>query len=150
MLPRALGTKRLCFFTAVQTRNKITVPAAGGAIRHRRVKRQIPNDKFAALSVAFFDRVETAMEPLYPPTNNEFQLKRDGNKELVICTNAQEFTIKVLSSKQQIELVSPVSGLRTYNWNVMTKRWENEADSHDIEGLLTRDLMRYCAGIPLF
>jgi hypothetical protein len=53
----------------------------------------------------------------------------------------------------------------------MTKRWEDEViarlqhfgasscayrgsvvqvDSHDLEGLLTRDLMRFCAGIPLF
>jgi hypothetical protein len=64
-----------------------------------------------------------------------------------------------------------VSGLRTYQWNAMTKRWEDEViarlqhfgasscayrgsvvqvDSHDLEGLLTRDLMRFCAGIPLF
>ncbi|EGZ11936.1 hypothetical protein PHYSODRAFT_286902 [Phytophthora sojae] len=90
------------------------------------------------------------MEPLHPPVNEEFQLERDNNAELVIRSNDKEFVIKVLSPKQQIEFTSPVSGLRTYQWNGMTKRWEDETDSHDIEGLLTRDLMRFCAGIPLF
>ncbi|UIZ23552.1 hypothetical protein KXD40_007904 [Peronospora effusa] len=127
--------------------------------------------RFTALSMEFFDRVEIAMKPLHPPINDEFQLQRDANGgELVIRTNAQEFKIKVLTSKQQIELLSPASCLRTYHWNAMTKRWEDvlqqvsvvlhlindscrcvlQADSHDIEGLLTRDLMRFCAGIPLF
>ncbi|KAG7380998.1 hypothetical protein PHYPSEUDO_006551 [Phytophthora pseudosyringae] len=139
----------VCRLAAVQTREKVTVPAAGG-VRRRRLKPKMPKDKFAALSTEFLDRVQSAMEPLHPPVNDEFQLQRDDNGELVIRTNAKEFVVKVLSSKQQIEFSSPVSGLRTYQWNAMTKRWEDEVDSHDIEGLLTRDLMRFCAGIPLF
>lgn len=65
-----------------------------------------------------------------------------------------------------------ISGLRAYEWNPLTQRWEDEvggnrlllcecvvvvahlcllqSDSHDIEGLLTRDLMRLCSGIPSF
>ncbi|OWY93824.1 hypothetical protein PHMEG_00036631 [Phytophthora megakarya] len=89
------------------------------------------------------------MEPLHRPINDDFQLQR-VDAEVVIRTNTKEFVIKVLPSKQQIEFSSPVSGLHTYQWNAMAKRWEDEADSHDIEGLLTRDLMRFCAGIPLF
>ncbi|CAI5710538.1 unnamed protein product [Peronospora destructor] len=149
MLLRVL-MKRICRLTLVQTREKITVPTSGSTGRHRRLKPKISTDKFAALSTEFFDRVQNAMEPLHPPINDKFHLQRDGNGELVICTNAQAFKIKVLSSKQQIELLSPASCLRTYHWNAMTKRWEDVADSHDIEGLLTRDLMRFCAGIPLF
>ncbi|CEG38451.1 mitochondrial matrix protein frataxin [Plasmopara halstedii] len=130
----------------VQTRGKLTVPIAN---RRRRLKSKISKDKFAALSLEFLDRVQNAMEPLYPPINDEFQLKRDDG-EIYIRTNAREFVVKVLHSKQQIEFSSPVSGLRSYQWNVLTKRWEDEADSHDIEGLLTRDLMRFCVGIPRF
>jgi len=37
----------------------------------------------------------------------------DEDGELVIRTNAQEFEIKVLSAKQQIEFSSPVSGAGT-------------------------------------
>ncbi|KAL4102153.1 hypothetical protein PRIC1_005901 [Phytophthora ramorum] len=141
---------RVCRLATVQMREKITIPASsGGAVRRRRLKPKMSKDKFAALSTGFLDRVQTAMEPLHPPINEEFQLQREDG-ELVIRTNTKEFVIKVLSSKQQIEFSSPVSGLRTYQWNAMTKRWEDEADSHDIEGLLTRDLMRFCAGIPLF
>lgn len=145
---RCCGTRySACRLT--QTRTKITIPAAGGG-RRRRLKLKLPKDKFALLSAEFLDRVQTAMEPLHPPVNDKFQLQRDGNDELVIHTNSKEFVIEVLSSKQQIEFSSPVSGLRTYQWNAMAKRWEDETDSHDIEGLLTRDLMRFCAGIPLF
>uniref|UniRef100_A0AAV1UMF6 Uncharacterized protein n=1 Tax=Peronospora matthiolae TaxID=2874970 RepID=A0AAV1UMF6_9STRA len=135
---------------AVQIREKVTVPTARASIRRHPPKRKMPKDKFAALSTKFLDRVQTAMEPLYPPINGDFQLRRDKKDALVIRTNAQEFVIQVQSSEQQIEFVSPVSGLLTYRWNAMTKRWEDETDSHDIEGLLTRDLMRFCAGIPLF
>ncbi|KAG1694550.1 hypothetical protein DVH05_021056 [Phytophthora capsici] len=152
MLRRALlatSSSRICRLPVVQTREKITVPNVGGA-RRRRLKPKMPKSKFTALSTDFLDRVQAAVEPLHPPVNEEFQLQRDGNSELAIRTNAKEFVIKVLPSKQQIEFSSPISGLRTYQWNVMTKRWEDETDSHDIEGLLTRDLMRFCAGIPLF
>ncbi|POM71115.1 Hypothetical protein PHPALM_12356 [Phytophthora palmivora] len=176
MLRRALMAtcgSRICRLATVQTREKITVPVAGG-VRRRRLKPKMPKDKFTALSTEFLDRVQTAMEPLHPPVNDEFQLQRAVGasflpsnclllsllltrwsttaieNELVIRSNAKEFVIKVLASKQQIEFSSPVSGLRTYQWNAMTKRWEDEVDSHDIEGLLTRDLMRFCAGIPLF
>ncbi|RLN90198.1 hypothetical protein BBJ28_00001865 [Nothophytophthora sp. Chile5] len=74
---------------------------------------------------------------------------------LTIRANAKDFAIAVVPSKQQLHFTSPVSGLRMYEWNARTKRWEDEVrptatDSHDIEGLLTRDLMRFCAGIPLF
>lgn len=147
MLQRALYDTRLCYI--MQTRAKIIVPAARG-VRLRRLKLKMPKDKFAALSTEFLDRVQSAMKPLYPPLNEEFQVKRDANDEILIRTNSKEFGVKVLPLKQQIVFSSPVSGLHTYQWNASTKRWEDEADSHDIEGLLTRDLMRNCAGMPLF
>ncbi|EEY60176.1 uncharacterized protein PITG_12500 [Phytophthora infestans T30-4] len=139
MLRSALVACRL-----TQTRTKITIPAAGGG-RRRRLKPKLPKDNFWTACRLQWSR-------FHPPVNDKFQLQRDGSAydELVIHTNSKEFVIEVLSSKQQIEFSSPVSGLRTYQWNAMAKRWEDETDSHDIEGLLTRDLMRFCAGIPLF
>ncbi|CAI5725242.1 unnamed protein product [Hyaloperonospora brassicae] len=150
MLRRALVAKGMGCSVAAQVRAKVTVPTTGASARRRPLRRKMSEDKFAALSAEFLDRVQTAMEPLYPPINDDFQLQRDAKDALVIRTSAQEFVVQVQSSEQQIEFVSPVSGLRTYRWNAVTKRWEDETDSHDIEGLLTRDLMRFCAGIPLF
>ncbi|ETK91879.1 hypothetical protein F442_04830 [Phytophthora nicotianae P10297] len=146
MLRRALvatcGSRfRVC--RLAQTREKITIPAAGGT-RRRRLKPKLPKDKFTTLSTEFLDRVQAAVEPLHPPINDDFQLQRDGNGELVIRTNSKEFVIKVLSSKQQIEFLSPVSGLRTYQWNLMTKRWEDEVKLQVLMAMtvLTANLLR--------
>ncbi|KAF4315909.1 hypothetical protein BBO99_00007954 [Phytophthora kernoviae] len=131
MLRRSVGTcgSRICRQIAVQTREKITIPAAagaGGTARRRRLKPKMSKDKFAKLSTEFLDRVQTAMEPLHPPVNEDFQLQRDGDGGLVVCTNDKEFVLEVLPAKQQLQFTSPVSGLRTYEWNAMTKRWEDE------------------------
>lgn len=94
----------------MQTRAKIIVPAARG-VRLRRLKLKMPKDKFAALSTEFLDRVQSAMKPLYPPLNEEFQVKRDANDEILIRTNSKEFGVKVLPLKQQIVFSSPVHPL---------------------------------------
>ncbi|KAG7397424.1 hypothetical protein PHYBOEH_000778 [Phytophthora boehmeriae] len=150
---RRSAVSRICRQFAVQTREKITIPASAGpgaTARRRRLKPKMSKDKFAKLSTEFLDRAQTAMEPLQPPINKDFVLKRNGDGGLVVRTKDKEFVLEVMPAKQQLQFTSPISGLRTYEWNAVTKRWEDETDSHDIEGLLTRDLMRFCAGIPLF
>uniref|UniRef100_K3XBZ4 Uncharacterized protein n=1 Tax=Globisporangium ultimum (strain ATCC 200006 / CBS 805.95 / DAOM BR144) TaxID=431595 RepID=K3XBZ4_GLOUD len=138
----------------LQLRTKVTVPgassSAGPAERRKRLKPKLPKDKFAALTATFFERVETAVAPLQPPMNSDFVLEKDTKGVLTIRANAKEFEIKMVPLKQQLHFTSPISGLRAYEWNARTQRWEDENDSHDIEGLLTRDLMRICSGIPSF
>lgn len=130
-------------------RFKVTVPDAA-AKRRRALRPKLTNDKFTALTAQFLERVASAVAPLHPPMNEHFEIDRQSNDVCVIRTADKEFEIKIVAAKQQLHLTSPISGLRKYAWNAKTQRWEDESDAHDIEGLLTRDLMRLCIGVPLF
>ncbi|TMW67175.1 hypothetical protein Poli38472_012291 [Pythium oligandrum] len=131
-------------------RHKFTVPDSAVAARRRRLKPKLANDKFVSLASAFLDRVEVAVTPLQPPMNEDFALDRSTQDVVLIKAGEKEFELKVISAKQQLHLTSPISGLRKYEWNQKTQRWEDESDAHDLEGLLTRDLMRLCSGVPAF
>eukprot|EP00617_Octactis_speculum_P018942 CAMPEP_0185757994 /NCGR_PEP_ID=MMETSP1174-20130828/16527_1 /TAXON_ID=35687 /ORGANISM="Dictyocha speculum, Strain CCMP1381" /LENGTH=39 /DNA_ID= /DNA_START= /DNA_END= /DNA_ORIENTATION= len=38
----------------------------------------------------------------------------------------------------------------TYRYDEIQMRWVAEGDGHDLEGIITRDLLRVCAGCPDF
>ncbi|KAF0698615.1 Aste57867_10772 [Aphanomyces stellatus] len=147
MFGRRVWTTRL-----FSSRISIPVRQSGGTTpRKRSVQPLLRPEQFNALSATFLDRVEQAIEPLHPPMNEVFRVTRASNPDsLTIALAAHEFTLQVLGKRQKIELVSPISGSRTYIYNTKTTRWEDETDAHDIEGLLTRDLMRLCSGVPGF
>ncbi|DAZ96647.1 TPA: hypothetical protein N0F65_005826 [Lagenidium giganteum] len=138
------------FGCSIQQRHKVTVPSAAGAVRRSRLKPKLPKAKCVQISA--LNHMPASM---------------------LIRTNSKEFLLEVVDAKQQIHLTSPISGLRMYEWNARTRRWEDEVfyaiefgdvrlqwtdhdgavdqtDAHDIEGLLTRDLMRLCSGVPAF
>ncbi|KAJ0395389.1 hypothetical protein P43SY_002965 [Pythium insidiosum] len=131
-------------------RSKFAVPDAGTPLRRRRLRPKLSAANFESLTTQFLDRVDAAVAPLLPPTNDVFAVDRSTPGTVILRTATKEFELKVVSSKQQLHLQSPISGLRKYEWNAKTQRWEDETDAHDIEGLLTRDLMRLCSGIPAF
>ena len=49
-----------------------------------------------------------------------------------------------------ITLQSPLSGTYTYIYNVATHDWVGEEDGHSLLGMLTRDWIRQCNGVPDF
>ncbi|OQR87470.1 hypothetical protein ACHHYP_08818 [Achlya hypogyna] len=113
--------------------------------------KKLTPDKFKALATSFLDRVESAIAPLHAPVNTVFVVERTKTPaKLTIQTATHLFELAVLTKAQKVEFTSPISGLRTYVYNSKTSRWEDETDHHDVEGLLTRDLMRTCTGIPTF
>ncbi|GLE05750.1 hypothetical protein PINS_up014798 [Pythium insidiosum] len=131
-------------------RTKFSVPDAGTPVRRRRLRPKLSAAAFDSLTTEFFDRVDAAVAPLLPPANAVFEVDRSTPGMLLLRTATKEFELKIINNKQQLHLQSPISGLRKYEWNAKTKRWEDETDAHDLEGLLTRDLMRLCTGIPAF
>ncbi|OQR95946.1 hypothetical protein THRCLA_22043 [Thraustotheca clavata] len=114
-------------------------------------KKLMTPDKFKNLANAFFDKVELAITPLHPPMNQVFRVERTKTPaKLTIQTETHSFELVVLTKVQKIEFTSPISGTRLYVYNSKSLRWEDEVDSHDVEGLFTRDLMRMCSGLPQF
>jgi hypothetical protein len=61
-----------------------------------------------------------------------------------------KFAFSVLEDTQTIEFFSPNSGCRSYAWNTERRRWLSVTDGHDMEGLVTRDMMRFIYGVPEF
>jgi len=49
-----------------------------------------------------------------------------------------------------VTLRSPLSGTYTYTWKASTKEWVGDEDGHSLLGMLTRDWIRQCAGVPHF
>ncbi|CAM9177677.1 unnamed protein product [Choristocarpus tenellus] len=51
---------------------------------------------------------------------------------------------------QKICLLSPRSGGYRYDYHKESGAWLGEADDHDFEGMLTRDLIQQSYGLPQF
>ena len=49
-----------------------------------------------------------------------------------------------------VTLQSPLSGTYSYIYNNTTKEWVGEDDGHSLLGMLTRDWIRQCNGVPDF
>lgn len=47
-----------------------------------------------------------------------------------------------------ITLQSPLSGSYMYIYNVITKEWVGSEDGHSLYGMITRDWIRQCSGVP--
>ena len=45
---------------------------------------------------------------------------------------------------------SPMSGNYQYYYDLQQKLWLGTSDGHDMRGLVTRDLLRHCTGLPQF
>lgn len=58
------------------------------------------------------------------------------------------FTFKYKNELMQMN--SPISGLLEYKYDRYQKLWVNTKDGHDFRGIVTRDLLRLCAGCPDF
>jgi hypothetical protein len=49
-----------------------------------------------------------------------------------------------------VTLRSPLSGTFTYIWNASTREWIGDEDGHSLLGMLIRDWIRQCSGVPDF
>ncbi|ETV66729.1 hypothetical protein, variant 2 [Aphanomyces astaci] len=102
--------------------NTVSIPTSS----QKRGLPQLRPDQFKALAGSCLARVEGALEPLLPPVNTIFHVSRTSNPDaLVVTLAAHEFQLTVLAKTQKIELVSPISGTRTYVYNPRTLRWQD-------------------------
>ena len=58
------------------------------------------------------------------------------------------FTLAAHPETQEIVYLSPESGGNCYMWFPQRVRWLCVEDGHDLEGILTRDLLRWVYGVP--
>lgn len=126
----------------------------------------------------FLDKLEKALEPMKKCNesfnivriyhdNDDSDRRRQGNSpeqqsindddtnplfsnELKIHLNPADgvYSIAVDEESMTIFFTSPISGGHAYILSVETGEWVGTEDGHSLEGLLVRDLIRQCNGVP--
>eukprot|EP00903_Cladosiphon_okamuranus_P014907 g13804.t1 len=96
------------------------------------------------------DKVEKALKAM-EPFNDVFEVKREGLEVFAeLGPEVGTYWIKFDLSIYQICLMSPRSGPHRYIYDKESGRWIGEADKHDFQGMLTRDIIQSACGIPDF
>ena len=110
--------------------------------------------KFLAASGKELDRIEAAIEPM-KACNDVFDVIRSKTEEgekLSIRLKGGDgtYVIQVDQRNCTMNLTSPMSGAYTYVLCGKSGDWLGMDDAHIMEGMLTRDLIRQCNGVPRF
>lgn len=132
-------------------------PVMGGGDNGSHSARPTPvkdRNIFLAAAKKELDRVEAAIEPM-KSCNDVFGVTRSTNDEgdqLSIRLKGSDgtFTLQIDGRNYTMNLSSPVSGVYTYVLCSRTNEWLGMDDAHIMEGMLTRDLIRICNGVPKF
>merc|ERR1712232_681674 len=96
--------------------------------------------------------IERALEPMMA-VNDVFVLKRGLNEigeSLQIILIDGTYTIQIDEVSQTMILTSPKSGMYTYMYNDEDNEWIGVNDGHSFKGMITRDLIQQCHGLPNF
>ena len=109
---------------------------------------------FIQASNTFLTKAVTALEPM-KAYNDVFDIKRSTNEQgekLVIglAPSEGQYTMQVDNKLLTINLLSPMSGNYTYVLSANTNEFVGMHDNHSLEGMLVRDLIRHCHGLPQF
>ena len=111
-------------------------------------------DVFSKYATDFLNRAEIALEPM-KPQNEVFNVIRSSNEEgenLIISLKPGEgrYVFQVSDEMCTLTLTSPMSGSYTYVLCAFTGKFIGMEDGHACEGMLVRDLIRHCYGVPNF
>ena len=75
--------------------------------------------------------------------------RKDGVLLVDLLNNKGSFQLILVPEKQEIHLLSPVSGPQTYGWDASANAWKHVKDDHDLTGIIVRDHIRAgCVGLP--
>lgn len=99
-----------------------------------------------------FDKLEKSLEPM-KAQNDFFVVERsigDLGEILTIDLGPKEGKYRIEASEEEhiFEYSSPISGKILYILSSSTGEWVGIQDGHLFEGILVRDLIRQCRGLP--
>lgn len=129
-------------------------PAEGGSkenpLKHVPV---LDNAEFSQAANELLTKLETALHPM-KAKNGTFVVERcrgDLGEILTIDLGPKDGSYRMEISEEEhvFEYSSPISGKILYMLSARTGEWVGYEDGHDFEGLLVRDLIRQCQGLPI-
>eukprot|EP00978_Attheya_sp_CCMP212_P007397 scaffold17157_cov53-Attheya_sp.AAC.8 len=117
---------------------------------------------FEEAAEALLHHVEQALAPM-KRSNDVFDIYRSTSSEndvgprlvLRLAPSEGQYMIQIHPQERTMTLTSPMSGTYTYVLSVSDDtakglEWVGLDDGHKFEGMLVRDLIRHCNGLPSF
>jgi frataxin-like iron-binding protein CyaY len=122
---------------------------------HGRTLQHVPvrdTQKFNRATKDLFDKLERALEPM-KSKNEIFDISRQRGElgeifTLQLSPSVGTYTVEVSEEEHIFEYTSPVSGKILYCLSSTTNQWVGLDDGNAFEGILVRDLIRHCYGLP--
>jgi len=110
-------------------------------------------EHFKEAGSALIEKLYNALKPM-EKFNDTFILTRgveDDVGEFLLLDIGPvhgQYTVQVDVEQTIVLLVSPISGQFAYVLSNSTGEWVGRDDGHSLEGMLVRDLIRQCNGVP--
>ena len=90
------------------------------------------------------------MEPMQE-LNDEFDIIFSPERLEIHLGVKGKYLIHINDEEKRIVMQSPVSGMLQYYFDEESSAWVGDRDSHDLKGLITRDMLRQnLIGYPSF
>jgi hypothetical protein len=124
-------------------------PSRNSPLKHTAIDDDV---EFVQAATALLDRLEVGLDPM-KAVNDFFEVERffgDMGEVLTIDLGPKDGKYRVEMSLEDhvFEYTSPISGKILYVLSATTGEWVGMEDGHSFEGLLVRDLIRQCRGLP--
>jgi frataxin-like iron-binding protein CyaY len=129
---------------------RITAPASRRrkAAEKEEEKEQTPDYDFYSEAGRMIDKIRKAVEPMQS-INSGFTVVTGGEHALLVTSERGKFVFDTDEVHYTLSMQSYVSGKHFYAFDSSEGVWLSVKDGHDIRGLLTRDLLKHCAGCPI-
>jgi hypothetical protein len=112
----------------------------------------VDTTQFCEAGGELLTKLENALEPM-KAMNDTFVVERsqgEMGEVLTIDLGPKEgcYRIEMSEAEHVFEYTSPISGKLLYILSASTGEWVGSEDGHIFEGLIVRDLIRQCQGLP--
>ena len=118
----------------------------------RKKKRQAPNmdvEHFNQQGPLILEEIETAISSMVD-LNPVFNIEKKPNELSVDTGEKGKYTFSLNYNTLNLTVASPMSGNFNYRYDDYSGYWLGTQDGHDMRGLVTRDMIRHCTGMPKF
>lgn len=105
-------------------------------------------DQFIHASMDLLDKIEKALEPMKDKNEIFIVSKEVGILTINLGPKEGSYRIEINEEECMFEYTSPISGKLLYVLCSDTGEWVGVEDGHLFEGVLVRDLIRQCQGLP--
>ena len=114
----------------------------------RPVSNEIDPVQFRIKAEEFLKELDEKLRPMQD-WNEYFEiLLRPSVLEVQLRPDLGAFALNIDYEQLTLELTSPKSGTFTYIYCLEKERWRGKDDGHDLKGMLVRDIIQLCNGVP--